>query len=195
MATSKGHMKRPCKGICSTTPKQSYIQVPASVPDPSMPGLIEPHDLYADNNISHTAHQYNIINDVDDQTIANVFCFGAFADEISGVVYNNCTGKFPYMSLDGNICFSVMYHYKTSAILGTPIPGLDFASILDAYKKNFEYLESKSYKLKVNVMDNQATKVIKAYLNPRNVQLQLDKPKPLCQCRRKSHTNIQKSFH
>ncbi len=117
------------------------------------------------------AQQYIIIDNDDDQSIANVFCFGAFADKISGVVYNDCTDEFPYMSLDGNVCFFVMYHYKTNAILATPIPGLDSASILDAYKKNFEYLESKGYKPKLNVMDNQATKLIKAYLKPRHVDL------------------------
>jgi hypothetical protein len=62
MATSKGHMKRPRKGICSTTPKQPRIQVLASVPDPNLPGLIEPHNPHADNDISYTAQQYNIIN-------------------------------------------------------------------------------------------------------------------------------------
>ncbi len=99
-----------------------------------------------------------------------------FADKIPSVIYNDCTCKFPYMSLDGNVCFFVMYHYKTNAILATPIPGLDSASILDAYNKNFEYLESKSYKPKLNVMDNQAAKVIKAYLNPQNIELQLIEP-------------------
>ena len=69
-----------------------------------------------------------------------------------------------------------MYHYKTNTILGTPIPWLAFASILDAYKRYFEYIESKGYKPKLNVMDNQAKKVIKAYLNPRHVKLQLVKP-------------------
>ncbi len=106
MATSKGHMKRPHKGIRSTTPKQPCIRVPDSVPDPVMPGLIEPHDPHADDNFSPTAQQYHhIIDNNDDQSIANKFCFGAFADKISGVVYNNCTGEFPYMSLDGNVCF------------------------------------------------------------------------------------------
>ena len=69
-----------------------------------------------------------------------------------------------------------MYHYKTNTILATPILGLDSASILDAYKKNFKYLESKGYKPKLNVMDNQATKVIKMYLNPCNVQLKPVEP-------------------
>jgi hypothetical protein len=55
---------------------------------------------------------------------------------------------------------------KTSAILITPITGLDSECILEAYKSNFEYLVSKGFKPKVNVMDNKATKPIKAYLTP-----------------------------
>ena len=86
-----------------------------------MPGLIKPQDPHADNDISHMAQQYIIIDNDDDQSIANVFCFGAFADKISGVVYNNCTGEFPCMSLDGKVSFFVMYHYETNAILVTPI--------------------------------------------------------------------------
>ncbi len=95
---------------------------------------------------------------------------------MTGVVYNDCTGDFPYMSLDGNVCFFIMYHYETNAILATPIPGLDSANILAAYKKFFEYLISKGFAPKLNVMDNQATKVIKAYLTPRDVALQLIEP-------------------
>ncbi len=122
------------------------------------------------------ALQLSQIDDVDDHSIANVFCFGAFADKVTGVVYNDCTGEFPYTSLDGNVCFFVMYHYETNAILATPIPGLDSANILAAYKKNFEYLVSKGYTPKLNVMDNQATKAIKAYLTPQDVALQLVEP-------------------
>jgi hypothetical protein len=80
------------------------------------------------------------------------------------------------MSLDGNVCFFVMYHYKTNAIFATPIPGLDSENILNAYKKNFEYLVSKGYTPKINVMDNQATKAIKPYLTPQQCRLQLVKP-------------------
>ena len=69
-----------------------------------------------------------------------------------------------------------MYHYETNTILATPIPGLDSTSILDAYKKNFEYLESKGYKPKLNIIDNQATKVIKAYLTLCHIELQLVEP-------------------
>ncbi len=96
-----------------------------------MPGLIEPHDPHANDDDSNMTPQYHhIIDNDNDQSIANVFCFGAFADKISSVVYNDCTGEFPYRSLDGNVCFFVMYHYETNAILATPIPGLDSTSIL-----------------------------------------------------------------
>ncbi len=68
-----------------------------------------------------------------------------------------------------------MYHYKTNAIFATPIPGLDLQSILDAYKKNFEFLVSKGYTPN-NVMDNQATKAIKSYLTPQQCCLQIVEP-------------------
>jgi hypothetical protein len=79
------------------------------------------------------------------------------------------------MSLGSNVFF-VMYNYKTNAIFVTPILVLDLKSILVAYMKNFEYLVSKGYTPKINIMDNQATKKIKAYLNPQDVTLQLMEP-------------------
>jgi len=49
--------------------------------------------------------------------------------------------------------FFVLYHYETNSILTTPITNLDNKSIFEAYKANFEMLEAKGYKPKVNVMD------------------------------------------
>ena len=70
------------------------------------------------------------------------------------------------------------YHVplKTNAILATPIPGLDSKIILAAYSKNFEYLVSKGYTPKLNIMVNQAMKAIKAYLTPQQCELQLVEP-------------------
>ncbi len=123
-----------------------------------MPGLI-PDDSNKDNE---DEPRPAFIDDIDDESIANVFCFGAFANKNTGVIYNNCTGNFPFMLLNGNVCFFVMYHYETKAIFLTPIPGLDSENILNAYKKNFEYLISKDYTPKINIMNNQATKAIKS---------------------------------
>jgi hypothetical protein len=67
-----------------------------------------------------------------------------------------------------------------NAILATSIPGIHSASTLEAYKQNFEYLKEKGYKPMLNVMDNQATNVIKAYLTPQQVSLQLVEPHNHC---------------
>ncbi len=35
-----------------------------------------------------------IIEENHDESIANVFCFGAFANKVTGVIYNDLTGNF-----------------------------------------------------------------------------------------------------
>ena len=128
-------MKQPSKGLQSATPKikPTHDTAPflAPLPQPipivpahyhDMPGLIP-------NNYSNDSLNHHSFHTVEGAPITNVFCFGAFADNVRGVVYNDCTGEFPFMSLDGNACFFVMYHYRTNAILATPIPGLDSKSI------------------------------------------------------------------
>jgi hypothetical protein len=92
------------------------------------------------------------------------FVFAAFADKNTGTIYSDLTGKFPFMSLEGNVCFLVVYHYETNAILASPLANFTNDAILGAYQKQFELLESKGYKINLNVMDNQANTVIKQYL-------------------------------
>ncbi len=89
----------------------------------------------------------NLIADDEDQSIANIFCFGAFADKQSGIVYHDLTGSFPFMSFDGSVCFFVLYHYESNAILATPIAGLDDVSIFKAYKQYIEELAQKGFKV------------------------------------------------
>ncbi len=62
----------------------------AEIPDNPGPGL--------------ATHQGpNIIFDDDDVSIATIFCFGAFANRNNGIVYQDLTGSFPFMSFDGNV--------------------------------------------------------------------------------------------
>ena len=76
------------------------------------------------------------------------------------------------MSIDGSVCFFVMYHYETNAILvKATIKNLDDHSIYEAYKELFEHLEVKGYKPKMNVMDNQAMKYIKKLLTVKDCNL------------------------
>ncbi len=88
-------------------------------------------------------HSSYVIED-DDGSIGNIFCFGAFADKWTEILYNDFTGTFPYMSLEGNVCFLiVLYHYKSNTILALPISGFDDNTVFAAYKTQFKFLESR----------------------------------------------------
>jgi hypothetical protein len=108
--------------------------------------------------------------------MANVFCLAAFADKRTGVLYSNLTRMFPFMSLEGIVCFLVVYHYKTNAILALPIKNFTDKCILAAYKQQFKLLESKGHKIKLKVMANQASRVIKEYLTLQSCENLLVKP-------------------
>jgi hypothetical protein len=179
---AKGHMKRPKKGIHSTTPKpkqaeetadRSLSAVALPQPNPPLLPLFDKVPAYPGPVYQATTGP-NII--MDDESIANNFCFGAFTDKITGVMYNDLMGNFPFMSLDGSVCFFVLYHYKTNTILATPIANLDGKSIFETYKADFKMLEAKGYRPKVNVMDNQATKYTKQFLTKKEYKLQLVEP-------------------
>jgi hypothetical protein len=176
-ATTKGHMKWPKKGIRSTTPKGTASEIRNS--QPIVP-VINPEVLsLCDNARTYPGPAYNtstspaIIEEDNDESIANVFCFGAFFNKVTGVILNDLMGNSPFMSLNGSVCFFVMYHYETNSILATPIANMDNKSIFEAFKAKFNMLEEKKYKPKVNVMDNQATKYIKQFLTQKGCKLQL----------------------
>ena len=83
------------------------------------------------------------------------------------------TGNFPFVSLDGSVCYFIMYHYESNSILTTLINGLTDTIIFDAYKQRLEMLKSKGFKVRINVMDNQATKHIKKFLSKKECDVQL----------------------
>ncbi len=93
----------------------------------------------------------------DDELIASIFCFEAFANRNSGIVYHDLTGLFPCVTFDGSVCFFVLYHYELNAILITPIAGLDNMSMFNTYKTQFDELTAIGFKPKLNVRENQAT--------------------------------------
>jgi hypothetical protein len=184
-ATAKGHMKRPRHGIRSTRRKTPPQQSDSSAsPIPPIPILRPNEDHGAPIEIIPAPNYFrqnyatvpNVIDDDDDPSTANLFCSAAFADKVSGVVYSDLTGNFPFMSFDGNKCFLVVYHYETNAIMATPIDGLDDMTIFKAYKVIFQDLTDKGFKPKLNVMDNQATKYIKKFLTEEECKLQLVEP-------------------
>jgi hypothetical protein len=189
-ASSKGHMKRPHQGIRSTRPRDLPRLAIQRVP----PNLIKenksPAPVYADNEDASSSNgtsydsdhsipphpNTNLIEDDVSSMDGNIFCFGAFADKHTGVVYSDLTGTFPYISLEGNLCFFVVYHYESNAILGLPIKNMEDSTIYEAYRQQFEFLKSKGFAIKLNVMDNQASQQIKRFLATQECDLMLVEP-------------------
>jgi hypothetical protein len=117
---------------------------------------IFPAPVYADNddassngNSNDSDHSVprlpntNLIEDDVSSRDGNIFCFGAFANKHPGVVYSDFTGTFPYMSLEGNVCFFVVYHYESNAILGLPVKNMEDSTIYEAYKNNLSSSKAK----------------------------------------------------
>ena len=181
-ATAKGHMKRPHQGIRRTISQQpqpppsgrkgpTVHTAPIADDDNDMDNISEPSIQAGPSN-----HGPAVIIEDDDSFVGNIFCFAAFADKRTGVLYNDLTGSFPYMSLEGNVCYLIVYHYESNAILALPISGLDDNTIFAAYKTQFNFLESKGHKIRLNVMDNQCTKQIKKNLTANDCDLMLVEP-------------------
>jgi len=181
-ATAKSHMKRPHQGIRSTTAKQPRLPPSGRQRQTIQAATTEDEDIWNGNisePSSHTGqidHGPSVIIEDDDSAVGNIFCFAAFADKRTGILYNDLTGSFPYMSLEGNVCYLIIYHYESNAILGLPISGFDDNTVFAAYKTQFEFLESKGYKIKLNVMDNQCKRQIKKFLTDNDCELMLVEP-------------------
>ena len=71
----------------------------------------------------------------------------------------------------------VAYEYRSNAIIAKPIRSNSDESLVAAFKEVYEYLTNKGFKPKLNVMDNQATKYIKQFLNDNDCKLQLVEPR------------------
>jgi hypothetical protein len=87
----------------------------------------------------------NIIEADNSPCKANLFCFATFADKHTRTLYNNLTRLFRFQSLEGNVCFLVVYHYETNAILALPISRFSDKIIFVAYKQQYKILESKGH--------------------------------------------------
>jgi hypothetical protein len=153
-ATAKGHMKHPQMGIHSAQRKDA--PEPIAAPTPTCPALCNnqsTNSLISDFQ-PFPATNANVIEDDNTSSDANIFCFAAFADKRTGILYNNLTGTFPFMSLKVNVCFLIIYHYETNAMLALPIVGFSDNIIFATYQQQYNLLKLKGYKICLNVMDN-----------------------------------------
>ena len=81
LATSKGRMKRPRAGICSTSKRKPQ----GETEETNEQQLLGP----------------NIIPDDSAAQTSNVFCYASLADKVAGTLYTDVTGTLPVRSING----------------------------------------------------------------------------------------------
>jgi hypothetical protein len=165
-ATAKGHLKKTPAGVRSTQPKPPTIKI--STP--------------AGTTIPPNAKVKFVNNDTDffppteQNEVNHVFCWAALADQIDGTTYTDLTGRFPTMSMENNQYVFVAYDYTTNAILVRAIPNREATTIVKAFQDIFSYLESKGFKPKFNVLDNEASSAITNFLHSQDIKYQFVPP-------------------
>ena len=108
--------------------------------------IVSPHKNQESNNINH------------------VFCWAALADQIDSTTYTDLTGRFPTMSLENNQYVFIAYNSTTNAIIVGAITDRESNTIVKAFDDIFSYLDSKGFKPRFNVLNNEASHAITEYL-------------------------------
>ncbi len=183
-ATAKGHMKQPHQGIRSTRQGSSVttvIYTPSYHQSTSTPStMMTP---MTSSNL-HPPIAPIIVTPISSRTMirqALPTCF-AFLPHLQ----TSKMGHFTMTSLvhshyvlQGNVCFLVVYHYKSNAVMALPIASFGNIIIFMACKQN-ELLESKGYCIKLNVMGNQTSCIIIQHLTPKQCDWMLVEPNNHC---------------
>jgi hypothetical protein len=91
-----------------------------------------------------------------------VFSDIGLADKHNNVVYTDLTGAFPVTSLAGNKYMLILYDYDSNSILVEPMKNRSDDEALRAYAVLYTELTQHGLKPQLNIMDNEASKAIKA---------------------------------
>ena len=73
-------------------------------------------------------------------------------------------------------CIFVCYVYEANAILVRPMKSREATCHVEAYTEIYQYLEQRGFKPKLNVLDNECSKLVQNYIKSENVKIQLVEP-------------------
>ena len=93
-----------------------------------------------------------------------LFGFMVHQDKKTGIMYTCLMGNFPVRSIDGYTCLFLLYDSATNAILTMLMKDAKDESMIKAFKENIECLGDSGFKPSFNIIDNVASKGIRAYL-------------------------------
>ena len=135
-ATAMGHLDQVRQNKKSTKPKPSKESIE----------LDQDHFPKSDDTNERTHH-----------------CFAA-AQEITGQVHTDQTGRFRVPSCNGNNYVMVLYDYDSNAILVEPTKVRTKEALLDAYTVLHARLTKAGLKPKLQRLDNECSTILKEFM-------------------------------
>ncbi len=149
VATSQGHLDQQRKNLRSTKPK----------PEETDEGTMhEPTPLDEGRKVNEI---YAAIEEYDEQT---------------GKIHSDLTGPFPVTSNRGNKYVLVVYDYDSNAIIARPVKNRKAETIAETYEEIFDYLTKRGLRPKLQRLDNEASQLLKDFLNEKEIKFQLAPP-------------------
>jgi hypothetical protein len=109
-----------------------------------------------------------------DRGINTQFVYAATID--AGQIYTDQTGIFPLVSSKGDKYIMILYDYDSYAILTQPIKYRTTPEVLRAFQAMEQELVARCLKTKLMKLDNEASKLLKAYLHQQEITFQLVLP-------------------
>ena len=153
-ATDKGSIKRQRKGL-RTTRDSKREEFAAN---------LEEIKMVRDMNPPQEDEKHN-----------QLFTYVGKLDK-DGTIYVDLTGKFPVSSMDGMTTVFILYNWTSNAILAEPIENAQDETMVRVFKAQIKYLTKRGFKPSFNIIDNVASKAVRAYLESEDVDVQLVEP-------------------
>jgi hypothetical protein len=91
----------------------------------------------------------------------------------AGQIYTDQTGRFPVASSKGNRYIMILYDYDSNAILAQPIKDRTAPELLKAFQIMEQELVARGLKPNLMKLENEASKLLKAYLHQQDITFQL----------------------
>ena len=93
-----------------------------------------------------------------------------------GTIYVDLIGKFPIRSMEGMTTVFILYDWTSNAILAEPIENAQDKTMVRVFKAQIKYLTKRGFKPSFNIIDNVASKAVRAYLESEDIDVQLVEP-------------------
>jgi hypothetical protein len=105
-----------------------------------------------------------------DHGIKTQFVYTATID--AGQIYTDQTGIFPVVSSKGNKYIMILNDYDSNTILEQPIKDRTTPELLKAFQIMEQELVARGLEPKLMKLDNEASKLLKAYLHQQDIAFQ-----------------------